>query len=126
VKILSVVGARPQFVNLVPVDRELRDRGYEHVIVHTDQHYDRLMSPAFFDDLAIAPPIANPGIGSGSHADQTAGILTGLDPTLKERQPEWVLVYRDTNTTLGSALAATQRQLPLARFPQRGQQGNGA
>jgi UDP-N-acetylglucosamine 2-epimerase (non-hydrolysing) len=116
VKILSVVGARPQFIKLAPVDRALRHRGYEHVIVHTGQHYDRLMSQVFFDDLAIGPPVANLGIGSGSHAAQTAGILTGLDPILEEQRPDWVLVYGDTNTTLGSALAAAQRELPLAHL----------
>ena len=115
-KILSVVGARPQFVKLAPVDRAFRNCGYEHVIVHTGQHYDRLMSQAFFDDLAIRPPVVNLGIGSGSHAAQTARILTGLDPILEEQWPDWVLVYGDTNTTLGSALTAAQRQLPLAHL----------
>jgi UDP-N-acetylglucosamine 2-epimerase (non-hydrolysing) len=116
VQILSVVGARPQFVKLAAVDRALRRRGHEHVIVHTGQHYDRVMSQAFFDDLAIAPPVANLGIGSGSHAVQTAGILTGLNPVLEAHQPDWVLVYGDTNTTLGSALAAAQLRLPLAHL----------
>jgi len=116
VQILSVVGARPQFVKLAAVDRALRRLGYEHVIVHTGQHYDLVMSQAFFDDLAIAPPVANLRIGSGSHAVQTAGILTGLDPILEEHQPDWVLVYGDTNTTLGSALAAAQLRFPLAHL----------
>ena len=115
-KILSVVGARPQFVKLAPMDREFRLRGYEHIIVHTGQHYDRLMSQAFFEDLAIAPPVTNLGVGSGSHSGQTARILTGLEPILKEHQPDWVLIYGDTNTTLGSALAATQLQFPLAHL----------
>ncbi len=105
-KILSVVGARPQFIKLAPVDLALRHCGYEHVIVHTGQHYDRLMSQVFFDDLGIGPPAANLGIGSGSHAAQTAGILTDLDPILQQQWPDWVLVYGDTNTTLGSALTA--------------------
>ena len=115
-KVLSIVGARPQFVKLAPVDRALRQQGHEHLIVHSGQHYDRLMSQAFFDDLAIAPPITNLGIGSGSHAAQTAGILTALDPVLQEHRPDWTLVYGDTNTTLGGALAASQRQLPLAHL----------
>lgn len=115
-KVLSIVGARPQFVKLAPVDRALRKRGYEHLIVHSGQHYDRLLSRAFFDDLAIAPPVANLGIGSGSHATQTAGILAALDPILDEHQPDWTLVYGDTNTTLAGAIAAAQRQLPLAHL----------
>jgi UDP-N-acetylglucosamine 2-epimerase (non-hydrolysing) len=116
VKILSVVGARPQFIKLAPVDRALRQRGYEHVIVHTGQHYDRLMSQVFFDDLGIGTPAVNLGIGSGSHAAQTAGILAGIDPVLQAHRPDWVLVYGDTNTTLGSALAAAQREIPLAHL----------
>ena len=68
-KVLSVVGARPQFIKLAPVDRALRQRGHDHVIVHTGQHYDRLMSQSFFEDLGIAPPAANLEVGSGSHAD---------------------------------------------------------
>ena len=115
-KILSVVGARPQFVKLAPVDRALRHRGYEHVIVHTGQHYDRLMSQVFFDDFGIEPPVANLKIGSGSHAAQTAKILIGLDPLLEEHRPDWVLIYGDTNTTLGGAITATQRELPVAHL----------
>ena len=115
-KVLSIVGARPQFVKLAPVDRALRRRGHEHLIVHSGQHYDRLMSQAFFDDLAIAPPVKNLGVGSGSHSAQTAGILAALDPVLDEHRPDWILVYGDTNTTLGGALAAAQCQLPLAHL----------
>jgi UDP-N-acetylglucosamine 2-epimerase (non-hydrolysing) len=113
-KVLSIVGARPQFIKLAPVDRALRQRGHEHLIVHSGQHYDRLMSQAFFDDLAIAPPVANLGLGSGSHAVQTAGMLAALDPVLDEHRPDWALVYGDTNTTLAGTLAAAQRQIPLA------------
>jgi UDP-N-acetylglucosamine 2-epimerase (non-hydrolysing) len=116
VKVLSVVGARPQFVKLAPVDEAFRRYGYDHVVVHTGQHYDRLMSQAFFEDLAIVPPIANLGIGSGSHTAQTASVLAGLEPILQEHRPDWVMVYGDTNTTLGSALAAAQRDLPLAHL----------
>ena len=116
VRVLSVVGARPQFVKLAPIDRALRDHGHEHVIVHTGQHYDRLLSGAFFDDLEIPPARVNLGVGSGTHAAQVAGILAGLDPVLRDQRPDWVLVYGDTNSTLGGALAATQRDLPLAHL----------
>ncbi len=105
-KVLSVVGARPQFVKLAPVDQALREHGHEHVIVHTGQHYDPLLSQVFFDDLAIAPPAVNLGIGSHSHATQTAGILAGLDPVLAHHSPDWVLVYGDTTSTLAGGLAA--------------------
>ncbi len=113
-KVLSVVGARPQFVKLAPVDQALREHGHEHVIVHTGQHYDPLLSQVFFDDLAIAPPAVNLGIGSHSHATQTAGILAGLDPVLAHHSPDWVLVYGDTTSTLAGGLAAAQRSLRVA------------
>jgi UDP-N-acetylglucosamine 2-epimerase (non-hydrolysing) len=115
-RVLSVVGARPQFVKLAPVDRALRERGHEHVIVDTGQHYDPLLSRAFFDDLAIPGPMMNLGIGSGGHAAQTACILTGLEPALAGQSLDWVLVYGDTNSTLGGALAAAQHGLPLAHL----------
>ena len=113
---LSVVGTRPQFVKLAPVHRALREQGHDHVIVHTGQHYDLLLSQAFFDDLAIPSPTMNLMVGSGSHAAQTAGVLTGLDPILAGQRPDWVLVYGDTNSTLGAALATAQRGLPLAHL----------
>jgi UDP-N-acetylglucosamine 2-epimerase (non-hydrolysing) len=116
VRVLSVVGTRPQFVKLAPVDRALRARGHEHVIVDTGQHYDPLLSRAFFEDLAIPGPMMNLGIGSGSHAAQTASILTGLEPVLPGQPLDWVLVYGDTNSTLGGALAAAQHGLPLAHL----------
>ena len=115
-KVLSIVGVRPQFVKLAPIDLALRQRGHEHVIVHSGQHYDRPMSQAFFDDLSIAPPVTNLGLGSGSHAHQTAGILAALDPVFEEHRPDWTLLYGDTNTTLAGALAAAQHQLPLAHL----------
>jgi UDP-N-acetylglucosamine 2-epimerase (non-hydrolysing) len=114
VKVLSVVGARPQFVKLAPIDQALRKQGIDHVIVHTGQHYDPLLSQSFFDDLAIPPPVANLGVGSASHAVQTAAVLVGLDGVLVKQDPDWVLVYGDTNSTLGAALAAAQHQYSVA------------
>jgi UDP-N-acetylglucosamine 2-epimerase (non-hydrolysing) len=116
VRVLSVVGARPQFVKLAPVDRMLQAAGHHHVIVHTGQHYDVLLSQVFFDDLGIRPPAVNLEVGSCGPAGQVASILSGLDPVLAEIKPDWVLVYGDTNSTLGGALAATQRRLPLAHL----------
>jgi UDP-N-acetylglucosamine 2-epimerase (non-hydrolysing) len=114
VRVLSVVGARPQFVKLAPVDAALREQGHDHVIVHTGQHYDRLLSQAFFEDLAIAEPDVNLRIGAGGHAAHLSAILTRLDPVLVDAAPDWVLVYGDTDSTLGGALSAAQRRLPLA------------
>jgi UDP-N-acetylglucosamine 2-epimerase (non-hydrolysing) len=115
-RVLSVVGARPQFVKLAPVDRAVRAAGHQHVIAHTGQHYDDLLSGVFFEDLGISPPDVNLGVGSAAAAQQVAGVLAGLDPVLAEHDPDWVLVYGDTNSTLGGALAATARRLPLAHL----------
>ena len=79
-RILSVVGARPQFVKLAPVDRALTEIGLEHLIVHTGQHYDSKLSDIFFDEFKIPDPVANLGIGSHSHAVQTAKIIERLEP----------------------------------------------
>ena len=115
-KVLSVVGTRPQLVKLAPVDAALRRHGLEHLIVHTGQHYDPLLSQAFFDDLAIPAPVANLGVGSAPHPAQTAAILAGLAGALTAHQPDWVLVYGDTNSALGAALAATQLRFPCAHL----------
>lgn len=115
-KILSVVGARPQFVKLSPVAAALSSRGAEHLIVHTGQHYDANMSQVFFDDLGIPAPDVHLGIGSGTHGAQTGRILSALDPVLLKHRPDWVLVYGDTNSTLAGALAAVKLHLPLAHL----------
>jgi len=116
VKVLSVVGARPQFVKLAPVSRALRAAGADHVVVHTGQHYDARMSDVFFDDLAIPAPDVHLGVGSGSHGFQTGRMLVELDPVLEQHNPDWVLVYGDTNTTIAAALAAVKLHLPVAHL----------
>ncbi len=116
-KVLSVVGARPQFVKLGPVAQALARTGdIEHVIVHTGQHYDAAMSDVFFEDLKIPAPDVHLGVGSGSHGVQTGAMLTGLDPVLEEHRPDWVLVYGDTNSTLAAAVAAVKMHLPVAHL----------
>jgi UDP-N-acetylglucosamine 2-epimerase (non-hydrolysing) len=116
VKVLSVVGARPQFVKLAPVAAALADAGHEHVIVHTGQHYDAAMSDVFFEGLSIPAPDAHLGVGSGSHGVQTGGILAVLDPVLEAHRPDWVLVYGDTNSTVAGALSAVKLHIPLAHL----------
>jgi UDP-N-acetylglucosamine 2-epimerase (non-hydrolysing) len=117
VKVLSVVGARPQFVKLGPVHAAFAaDGGVEHVIVHTGQHYDAGMSDVFFDDLKIPAPDVHLGVGSGSHGVQTGAMLSALDAVLDEHQPDWVLVYGDTNSTVAAALAAVKMHLPVAHL----------
>jgi len=114
-RVISVVGARPQFVKLAPVSRALEGRA-EHVVVHTGQHYDERMSDVFFRELGIAPADVNLAVGSGPHGAQTAAMLAGLEPVLEEAAPDWVLVYGDTNSTIAAALAAVKLHLPLAHL----------
>ncbi|GAA3897902.1 non-hydrolyzing UDP-N-acetylglucosamine 2-epimerase [Microbacterium invictum] len=115
-KIVSVVGARPQFVKLAPVHRASVAAGVEHVIVHTGQHYDPMLSDVFFDDLGIAAPDVHLGVGSGSHGVQTGAMLAALDAVFDAQRPDWVLVYGDTNSTVAAALSAVKMHLPVAHL----------
>jgi UDP-N-acetylglucosamine 2-epimerase (non-hydrolysing) len=116
-KVLSVVGARPQFVKLGPIAHTFTAAGdIEHIIVHTGQHYDPAMSDVFFDDLGIPSPDVHLGVGSGSHGVQTGAILSALDAVLDEHKPDWTLVYGDTNTTIAATLAAVKMHLPVAHL----------
>lgn len=112
-KILSVVGARPQFIKAAMVSRSLRPRCQE-ILVHTGQHYDENMSRVFFDELDLPEPDIYLGVGSGSHAAQTARMMMGVEEILLKENPNWLLVYGDTNTTLAGALAASKLQVPVA------------
>lgn len=114
-RVLSVVGARPQFVKLAPIGRALRD-DHEHIVVHTGQHYDDLMSDVFFRDLDIAEPDINLAIGSGRHGAQTGAMIMALEPVFEQYRPDWVLVYGDTNSTLAAAIAAVKLHVPLAHL----------
>lgn len=115
--VLSVVGARPQFVKLGPIAAEFgRHDAIEHVIVHTGQHYDPSMSDIFFQELGIPAPDVHLGVGSGSHGVQTGAMLAGLDEVLDEYRPDWTLVYGDTNSTIAATLAAVKMHLPVAHL----------
>lgn len=113
-KILSVVGSRPQFPKAAALHRALAARGHTHIIVHTGQHYDPQLSDAFFSDLSLPPPQYHLGVGSGSHGQQTGLTLQRVEPVLERERPDWTLVYGDTNATPAGALAAAKLQLPSA------------
>jgi UDP-N-acetylglucosamine 2-epimerase len=111
--VVTVVGARPQFVKAAPLSRALRRRVSEF-LVHTGQHYDHEMSQAFFDQLGIPAPDRHLGIGSGSHGEMTGRMLESLETVLREVQPGLVIVLGDTNSTLAGALAAAKLDIPVA------------
>lgn len=116
-KILSVVGARPQFVKLGPVAAAFaRTADIEHVIVHTGQHYDPAMSDVFFADLGIPRPDVHLGVGSATHGVQTGKMLEAMDAVLEEHRPDWTLVYGDTNSTLAGTLSAVKMHLRVAHL----------
>jgi len=112
VRILTVVGNRPQFVKAAAVSGPLRER-HEEILVHTGQHYDDSLSRVFFSELGLARPERELGIGGGSNTSQTARMLAGLEPLLDELSPAAALVYGDTNSTLAGALAAAQAGVPV-------------
>jgi UDP-N-acetylglucosamine 2-epimerase (non-hydrolysing) len=114
-RILSVVGARPQFVKLAPIAHAMRGKA-DHLIAHTGQHYDHNMSDAFFADLGIPRPDFNLGVGSGKHGEQTGAMLGGLEKIIEDTEPNWVLVYGDTNSTLAAAIAAVKLHVPVAHL----------
>jgi UDP-GlcNAc3NAcA epimerase len=113
-EIVSVVGARPQFVKAAVVSAALERERCREFVIHTGQHYDHGMSGVFFEELSIREPDVNLEVGSGSHAYQTGEILMRLERILATRSPDWVVVYGDTNSTLAGALAASKLQLRVA------------
>jgi UDP-N-acetylglucosamine 2-epimerase (non-hydrolysing) len=109
-KVLHVVGARPNFMKVAPVMRAMAARGsvFEQRLVHTGQHYDEAMSQVFFDELGIAPPDKNLEVGSGSHAAQTAEIMLRFEPVLTAWKPDWLVVVGDVNSTMAATLVASK------------------
>jgi len=115
-EIVSIVGARPQFIKASAVAKRLKERGINHFLIHTGQHYDRNMSDIFFEELMIDNPERHLDIGSGEHGEQTGKMLIAIESELMNVSPELVIVYGDTNTTLAGALAAVKQQFPVAHI----------
>jgi UDP-N-acetylglucosamine 2-epimerase (non-hydrolysing) len=115
-RVLSVVGARPQFIKAAPIFRAALELGIDHQIVHTGQHYDATLSENIFLDMGIPSPIVNLDVGSGTHSYQTSEIMRRIEKTFEEHHPDWVLVYGDTNSTLAAALVAVQMNVKTAHI----------
>ena len=113
-KILSVVGNRPQFIKSAPLSLALRERGAEEIVLHTGQHYDPELSQVFFEELELDPPAYQLDAGSGTHAEQLSRMLPGIERAVLDERPDRVLVFGDTNSTLAGALAAAKAGFEVA------------
>ncbi len=114
-KIINIIGARPQFIKVGIVNKALTENSnFESIIIHTGQHYDENMSKVFFDELEISRPDYNLNVGSGTHGKQTADMLSGIEEVLLNEKPEWVIVYGDTNSTVAGSLAAAKLHIKTA------------
>ncbi|GIX21520.1 MAG: UDP-2,3-diacetamido-2,3-dideoxy-D-glucuronate 2-epimerase [Gammaproteobacteria bacterium] len=127
--LMQVVGARPQFIKLAPLSREiarrrLAGRPYRECVVHTGQHYDDAMSAVFFEQLSLPRPTHDLGVGSGPHGAQTAAMLAGLESVIEAERPAAVIVYGDTNSTLAAAFAAAKRHVPVVHVEAGLRSGN--
>ena len=119
IKIVTIIGARPQIIKAAALSRAIKNKfskEIQEIIVHTGQHYDANMSGVFFDELQIPQPNYNLNVGSGSHAKQTATMLTGIEEILVKEKPQAIVLYGDTNSTLAGAIAATKIHVPIAHI----------
>ena len=117
-KLVTIIGARPQIIKAAALSRAVRKFNYpvREIIVHTGQHYDPNMSDVFIRELGIPQPDYNLGVGSGSHGKQTASMLSGIEEILEKEKPDWLVVYGDTNSTLAAAIAGSKIHVPVAHI----------
>jgi UDP-GlcNAc3NAcA epimerase len=115
-KIVTIIGARPQFVKASVISKALRQAGHEEILVNTGQHYDDNMARIFFEEMGIPKPDYDLGVGSGTHASQTAGSLVGIEEILLTEKPDFIIVFGDTNATLAGALAAAKLHIKIAHI----------
>jgi UDP-N-acetylglucosamine 2-epimerase (non-hydrolysing) len=115
-RIISLIGARPQFIKEAIIHRELKKAGITEILVNSGQHYDANMADVFFQDLEIKAPDYNLGIGSASHGEMTGKIIIEFEKIVLQEKPDWVLVYGDTNTTLAGAIVASKLKIPVAHI----------
>ena len=115
IRVVNIVGARPNFMKMAPIHRSMQENpSFDPVLVHTGQHYDERMSRVFFDELGMPEPDLFLGVGSGSHAEQTAQVMMQLEPELRRLAPDLVLVVGDVNSTIAAALTAVKLHIPVA------------
>ena len=115
-KIITILGSRPQFIKAAVISRLLKSQNINEIIVHTGQHFDDNMSNIFFKELELPEPDINLGIGGGSHGQNTGRMIENIELILNKEKPDWVLVYGDTDSTLAGSIAAVKLHIPIAHI----------